>query len=336
MASIGDIKNRDIGMFGIKPTGQPHIANYLCLVSTIRIKRLMVCLLANLHSLSENHLFVSKLTIRLMVGFVVAVFSTRCLLSWCIIYVQSYSLLSPYLNWIVVCLSKVNAVSHASSSEVRINFGSLLYPSLMAADIVLCNPTCLCVGSDQTKHIEYTNTIINKLNRLFGYKTFGSDHDFVSGSKCLAASTKVMSFKNPINKMSKSDNSSAVFVLDDYRNIKGKIKIARTDRIVDMPIGLNGLCNRVGLFNLLSIYSLNVGTDKSTLLRYVNPVSVYAFKLLLWKLVYFKLYNVRKKTMRYLEMPNVLDKIGLSGRNWMEIWCSNNVRHICSVIGLVR
>ncbi len=43
-----------------------------------------------------------------------------------------------------------------------------------------------------------------------------------------------------------------------------------------------------------------------------------------------------KPTMRYLEMPNVLDKIGLSGRNWMEIWCSNNVRHVCSVIGLVR
>ncbi len=127
----------------------------------------------------------------------------------------------------------------------------------------------------------YTNTIINKLNRSFGYKTFGSDHDFVSGSKRLATSIKVMFLKDPINKMSKSDNSSVVFVLDDYRNIKGKIKIARIDRIVDMPIGLNGLCNRVGLFNLLSIYSLNVGTDKSILLHYVNNVCVYVFKLLL-------------------------------------------------------
>ncbi len=151
----------------------------------------------------------------------------------------------------------------------------------MAADIVLCNPTYLCVGSDQTKHIEYTNTIIAKFNRLFEYKTFGSDHDFVSGSKRLITTMKVMSFKDPTNKMSKSDNSSAMFILDDYRNIKSKIKMARTDRIIDMPIELNELCNRSGLFNLLSIYSLSIGTDKLILLGFVNIVSVYVFKLLL-------------------------------------------------------
>ncbi|PIM95519.1 Tryptophan--tRNA ligase [Candidatus Hodgkinia cicadicola] len=323
-------------MFGIKPTGQPHIANYLCLISAIRMNRLMVCLVANLHSLSENHLIDSRLAIRLMIGFVVSVFSTRLLLNWCIVYVQSYSSLSPYLNWIVMCLSKENDVYHASSSELQINFGSLLYPSLMAADIILCNPTYLCIGLDQTKHIEYTSTVIAKFNKLFEYRTFGGNYEFVSKFQCLATMMKIMSFKKPLNKMSKSDNRSAIFVLDDYQNIKSKINMAKTDRVIDMPFELNELCNRSGLSNLFSIYSLNIETDKSILLSYVSTITVYTFKLLLWKLIYFKLYNVRKKTMRYLEVPNLLDKVVLSGRNWMEIWCSSNVKHICSVAELIR
>lgn len=214
-----------------------------------------------------------------------------------------------------MCLSKENDVYHASSSKLQINFGSLLYPSLMAADIILCNPTYLCIGLDQAKHIEYTSTIIAKFNKLFEYRTFGGNYDFVYRFQCLATMMKVMSFKNPLIKMSKSDNRSAIFVLDDYQNIKNKINMAKTDRFIDMPLELNELCNRSGLSNLFSIYFLNIETDKSSLLSYVSIITVYTFKLLLWKLIYFKLYNVRKKTMRYLEVPNLLDKVVLSGRN---------------------
>ncbi len=41
----------------------------------------------------------------------------------------------------------------------------------MAADIILCRPTHLCVGMDQNKHVEYTRHVIRKFNMVFKFKT---------------------------------------------------------------------------------------------------------------------------------------------------------------------
>ncbi len=306
---------REVGLFGIKPTGQPHIANYLCLISTIRKSSLIVCFVANLHSLSEGYMFVPRLMNRLMVAFYVSVFSTRSLLSQCIVYVQSSILLSPYLNWIIVCLSRTNDVNHASSSSTLFNLGSLLYPSLMTADIVLCKPTYLCVGLDQARHIEYTNAIIARLNRLFRFRVLERGHDFVVGPQRSLRMLKVMSIKDPYRKMSKSDNSSAISMLDDYLSIRTKVCSAKTDCVDNMVVELNKLHNRSGLLNLVNIYSFSIGISNPALLGVINLVSVGVFKSLLKKLVYYRGRNVRGKVIRYLGMPGSLDKVVASGRH---------------------
>ncbi len=48
--------------------------------------------------------------------------------------------------------------------------GLATYPILMAADIILCNPTCVLVGSDQAPHLQITNDLVNIMNNTFGTK----------------------------------------------------------------------------------------------------------------------------------------------------------------------
>ncbi len=303
---------REVGLFGIKPTGQPHLANYLCLNSTIKRDSLMLCFIADLHSLSEGYRLISRSMTRLMIGFCVSVFSTKLLLNRCIVYIQSSMPLSPYLNWIVVCLSKPNDVNHASSSRAQSNLGSLLYPSLMTADIVLCRPTYLCVGSDQIKHIEYANTIITKFNKLFRLRILEDDYEFVIRPQRLLRVLKVMSFKDPYKKMSKSNNDSSISILDSYLNIRTKVYSFKDNYMI---IESNELCNHPGVFNLISIYFLCTETNNHVLLSVIKPISIVVLKSLLTKLIYYKMYRIRKKTIRYLRMSGLLDKIVASGKD---------------------
>lgn len=43
----------------------------------------------------------------------------------------------------------------------------------------------------------------------------------------------------------------------------------------------------------------------------------------------------KKEPWDILEVFNLLDRVALSGRNWMGIRCSNNVRYICSDVELI-
>ena len=46
------------------------------------------------------------------------------------------------------------------------NLALLSYPCLMTADILSFNPDFIPVGEDQIQHLNFTNDIINELNRV--------------------------------------------------------------------------------------------------------------------------------------------------------------------------
>lgn len=96
--------------------------------------------------------------------------------------------------------------------SVDFDLGLLLYPVLMAADIIMNDPDVVIVGKDQVQHLELTNDIAKRIGvkKRFEYE-FG-DVD------------RVASLVDPTIKMSKSAGEKHVLYLfdDDYgKKLKG-------------------------------------------------------------------------------------------------------------------
>lgn len=56
------------------------------------------------------------------------------------------------------------AIKQANGTE-KIPTGLLMYPTLMAGDILLYNVDCVPVGEDQIQHLELTRTIAARMNK---------------------------------------------------------------------------------------------------------------------------------------------------------------------------
>jgi len=86
--------------------------------------------------------------------------------------------------------------------DVKFDMGLLLYPVLMAADIMMNDPDVIIVGKDQVAHIDLCNDISKRVDGKYYKYEFG-DAD------------KVMSLIDPTKKMSKSAGEKHVLYLFD-------------------------------------------------------------------------------------------------------------------------
>ena len=86
--------------------------------------------------------------------------------------------------------------------DVKFDMGLLLYPVLMAADIMMNDPDVIIVGKDQVAHIDLCNDISKRVGGKYYKYEFG-DVD------------KIMSLIDPSKKMSKSAGEKHVLYLFD-------------------------------------------------------------------------------------------------------------------------
>lgn len=87
--------------------------------------------------------------------------------------------------------------------KVDFDLGLLLYPVLMAADIIINDPDIIIIGKDQIAHVELTNDIAKRVGVTKHFEYEMGDID------------KVMSLIDPTIKMSKSSGESHVLYLFD-------------------------------------------------------------------------------------------------------------------------
>jgi tryptophanyl-tRNA synthetase len=125
--------------------------------------------------------------------------------------------------------------------------GLLSYPVLQAADILLYQANIVPVGQDQSQHMNLTTDIAKSFNSKYG-------NVFVvpKGMYGTTQSMRIMSLREPVKKMSKSDKTemSRIDIIDSAEVIKTKIRKATTDSIQ----GVTYDPNRPGIANLLDIY----------------------------------------------------------------------------------
>jgi tryptophanyl-tRNA synthetase len=176
-----------------------------------------------------------------------------------IIFNQSMVPAHSEAAWILSCVSKIGWLNRmtqfkekAGKDKEKVSIGLYSYPVLMAADILLYDATHVPVGNDQKQHLELCRDIAQKFNNDF------NKIDFLKVPEPLIQKqfSRIMSLKDGIKKMSKSDPSdlSRINLTDNKEEILNKIKKAKTDAL-PLPEEIKGLSERPEAENLLGIYS---------------------------------------------------------------------------------
>ncbi len=135
-----------------------------------------------------------------------------------------------------------------SNGTEQIPLGLLVYPILMAADILLYNADGVIVGQDQKQHLELTRDLAERMNSRFGL-------DFKQPEPIIPqVGAKIMALKTPTKKMSKSDEdvNETIFLLDDIEEARKKIMTSLTDSDNKVYYDVE---NKPGVSNLLTIYA---------------------------------------------------------------------------------
>ncbi|MFT6986335.1 MAG: tryptophanyl-tRNA synthetase [Psychromonas sp.] len=175
-------------------------------------------------------------------------------------FIQSQVPEHAELSWILNChtqmgeLNRMTQFKDKSQKNItNINAGLFSYPVLMAADILLYNPTSIPVGSDQ-KHLELARDIAIRFNNAYG------DTFVVPEPAIPKHGARIMSLQEPTKKMSKSDDNSKNFIglLEDPKVILKKIKSAETDSDEQARIYFD-TTEKPGVSNLLTLLSCSTG-----------------------------------------------------------------------------
>ena len=149
--------------------------------------------------------------------------------------------------------NKLKFSHEGARAQASVNSGLLMYPVLMAADILLYNADAVPVGDDQKQHLELCRDLAQRFNHHYS-ETFTIPKAFIPTS-----GARVMSLQDPSRKMSKSDDnqSSTLYILDKPEVLRKKIMSAVTDSGSEIVVGED----KPGVTNLLQIYSTMSGRE---------------------------------------------------------------------------
>ena len=168
--------------------------------------------------------------------------------------------------------------------------GLLMYPVLMAADILLYDANYVIVGADQKQHMELCRNIAERMNKKYGKKLFTIPEPYI-----LKTGARIMDLQDPSIKMSKSNKNEkgTIFVLDKPEVIADKIKKAKTDSLNKVKYDK---VNQPGVSNLIEIYSSITGmTIPAIEAKYKDAANYGIFKTDLIKIICDELKEVQEK-----------------------------------------
>lgn len=192
-----------------------------------------------------------------------------------------------------------------------VDLGLFIYPTLMAADILLYDAEIVPVGADQKQHIEMTRDLGERFNKKFG-QTFKLPEYYIS-----EVGSKIMNLHNPLEKMSKSapkDDKGTIFILDDIEITKKKIMSATTDS--ENKIYFDE-ANKPGISNLISILSVITNQSIISIEEKYKTSTYFEFKNCVAEEVSKFILNIQDKYERYRftpELIEILDKGAISAR----------------------
>ncbi len=170
------------------------------------------------------------------------------------VFLQSHVKAHAELGWLMTTmaymgeLERMTQYKDKSAGKGSIPAGLFVYPTLMAADILLYNADKVPVGDDQKQHLELTRDLAERFNHRYG------DYFTVPAPYIPEVGARIMSLDDATKKMSKSNPNpgSYIALLDPVDVIVKKIKRATTDSGMQVKYDT---VNKPEISNLMSIYS---------------------------------------------------------------------------------
>jgi len=325
---------------GVQPTGNLHLGNYLGAIKNFvelqndKENQCIFCVV-DLHAITVRQ---DPKELKKSIRETAATF-IACGINpvQSIIFNQSMVSAHSEAAWILSCVSRIGWLNRmtqfkekAGKDKEKASIGLYSYPVLMAADILLYDATHVPVGDDQKQHLELCRDIAQKFNNDFGVA------DFLKAPEPLIQKqfSRIMSLKDGVKKMSKSDPSdlSRINLTDDKDQILNKIKKAKTD-----PLPLSGeiknLAERPEAKNLLGIYSSLKNQDLENSLSEFDGKNFSEFKEKLSEALTEKIEPISKEIKKLLSDEKYLDTILLEGSIKADKIASKKIKKIKELVG---
>jgi tryptophanyl-tRNA synthetase len=325
---------------GIQPTGNLHLGNYLGAIRNwVALQHDFECIfcIVDLHALTlpQEPLELRQSTREVTAAYIAAGIDPER----CIIFNQSMVSAHAELAWLLGCLTPLGWLNRMTQFKERAGkhrdmtgLGSYAYPVLMAADILLYKATHVPVGEDQKQHLELARDIAGAFNRRYERDFFPLPEPQIFGE-----ATRVMSLRDGMKKMSKSDTSdySRINMTDDSELIALKIRRAKTDP-EPLPHTIADLEKRPEADNLIAIYAALADLSRETALQRFAGQNFSTFKEALSVLAVDVLGRIGGEMHRLLAEPGHIDRILRHGSERAADIAMPILREVQDITGLLR
>jgi tryptophanyl-tRNA synthetase len=325
---------------GVQPTGNLHLGNYLGAIKNfvelqnINVNECIFCVV-DLHAITVKQ---DPKELKKNIRETTATFIASGIdPNKSIIFNQSMVSAHAEAAWILSCVSRIGWLNRmtqfkekAGKDKEKASIGLYSYPVLMAADILLYDATHVPVGDDQKQHLELCRDIAQKFNSDFKATDFLKVPEPLIQKKF----SRIMSLKDGMKKMSKSDSSdlSRINLTDEKDEIYNKIKKAKTDT-KPMPIEIKDLLERPEAENLLGIYSSLRNQKLENSINDFNGKQFSEFKEKLSEVLIEKLGPISKEIKKLLNDEKYLDSILLEGSEKADKIASKKIKEIKELVG---
>jgi tryptophanyl-tRNA synthetase len=325
---------------GVQPTGNLHLGNYLGAIKNfveLQNEKENECIfcVVDLHAITVKQ---DPKELKKNIRETVATF-IACGIdpAQSIIFNQSMVSAHSEAAWILSCVSRIGWLNRmtqfkekAGKDKEKASIGLYSYPVLMAADILLYDATHVPVGNDQKQHLELCRDIAQKFNNDF------DAIDFLKVPEPLIQKqfSRIMSLKDGIKKMSKSDPSdlSRINLTDDKDQIINKIKKAKTDPL-PLPGGIDNLAERPETENLLGIYSSLKNQNLEKSITEFNGKNFSEFKEKFSEVLIERIEPISKEIKKLLEDQRFLDSVLLEGSDKADKIASKKMKEMKELVG---
>ena len=325
---------------GVQPSGDLHLGNYLGAIKNfVSLQKEFECFfcVVDLHAITvwQDPKILKQKTREVAAAFIASGIDPEKNT----LFVQSQVPQHAQLAWIFNCVARMGWLNRmtqfkdkAGKNSENVSVGLFSYPTLMAADILIYLATHVPVGEDQKQHLELTRDIAQKFNSDFKTDIFPIPEPLILG-----AATRVMSLRDGLKKMSKSDPSdySRIMLSDTEDEIIKKIKKAKTDPL-PLPINLEEAKKRPEAINLLTIYAALNNLDLEKVVDDYAGKEFSQFKKDLGDLASSKLSPISLEMNRLMKDKKYLDSIINDGKKRAIKVAEPVLDRIYEIIGLFR
>jgi tryptophanyl-tRNA synthetase len=250
---------KEVSLTGIKPTGTPHLGNYLGAIRPaleMAQKYSAVYFIADYHALTTVH---DGARMKKSIYEVAATWIALGLNPQEVIFYKQSDVPEIFeLNWLLSCFTPKGFMNRAHAykdavakneaenldADSGVNMGLYSYPCLMNADILLFKSNVVPVGKDQKQHVEFARDVAQKFNRQYNTQLFAIPEPVIHQE------TDVITGLDG-RKMSKSyDNTIEIFLSE--KQLKKKInQIVTNSQEIDEPKDPD-ICNVFALYKLFA------------------------------------------------------------------------------------